>query len=258
MSFPRLNDMAKSGEPSGARPSFDARFCTTHWSAVLAARDRNSSQAEQALAELCQTYWHPLYCYIRRRGNGPGEAEDLTQGFFERLLERHYLGDLQPGRGRFRSFLLAALKHFLANEWDRGQTRKRGGGQVLFSIDDRDAESRYHYEPTDVTTPETLFERRWAFTVLDRVFTRLGDEFRAGQSADLFDDLKPFLSGDHPGAFYRDVAQRFGIKEGTVRVTVHRLRRRYRELLRAEIGNTVGDPAEIDDEIRHLMAVVAA
>lgn len=250
--------MSESGETSGARPSLDASFCTTHWSAVLAARDRDSSQAELALAELCQTYWYPLYAYIRRRGNSPGEAEDLTQGFFERLVQKHYLGDLKPGSGRFRSFLLTALKHFLANEWDRTQTRKRGGGQVIFSIDDRDAESLYRYEPADNASPDTLFERRWAFTVLDRVLTRLGNEFRAGRPGDLFDHLKPFLSGDPPGASYRDISGRFGIKEGTVRVTVHRLRRRYRELLRAEIGNTVGDPAEIDDEIRHLIAVVAA
>lgn len=249
--------MPESGDTSGARPSLDASFCTTHWSAVLAARERDSSQAEQALAELCQTYWYPLYVFIRRRGNGPGEAEDLTQGFFERLLEKHYLGDLQPGTGRFRSFLLTALKHFLANEWDRAQTRKRGGGQVMLSIDHRDAESRYYCEPADVATPDMLYERRWAFTILDRVLTRLGNEFRGSQPADLFDHLQPFLSGDHPGVFYRDVAQRFGIKEGTVRVMVHRLRHRYRELLRAEIGNTVGDPREIDDEIRHLMAVVA-
>ncbi len=250
--------MPESGTNSRARRSPDASFCTTHWSVVLAARDRDSSRAEQALADLCQTYWYPLYAYIRRRGNGPCEAEDLTQGFFERLLEKHYLGDIQPGVGRFRSFLLTALNHFLANEWDRGQTRKRGGGRVIFSIDDRDAESRYRYEPADIATPDTLFERRWAFTVLDRVLSRLGDEVCAGQPADLFDHLKPFLSGDPPGASYRDISRRCGIKDGTLRVTVHRLRRRYRELLRAEIGNTVDDPAEIDDEIRHLIAVVGA
>jgi RNA polymerase sigma factor (sigma-70 family) len=240
----------------GPRLPADAGFRTTHWSAVLTARDRNSSQAQQALTELCQTYWYPLYAYIRRRGNGPTDAEDLTQGFFERLLEKDYLSDLTPGRGRFRSFLLTALKHFLANEWDRAQTRKRGSGMVL-SLDEEEAEQRYKLEAVENVTPETLFEQRWALTVLGRVLARLREEFVAGEKAELFDQLKAFLSADQPGCSYSEIAARTGLKEGTVKVAVHRLRRRYGELLRAEIAETVEDPAEAADEIQHLIAVLS-
>ena len=235
----------------------DSAFHTTHWSAVLTARDKNSAEAQQALAELCQTYWYPLYAYIRRRGSNPTDAEDLTQGFFERLVEKDYLGDLTPGMGRFRSFLLTALKHFLANEWDRAQTRKRGGGQVIFSIESQDGEERYRFEPVEHVTPETLFEQRWALTVLERVLARLRGEFVAGEKAGLFEELKGFLSSDQPGGAYAEIAARTGMKEGTVKVAVHRLRRRYGELLRAEIADTVNDPGEVEDEIRHLIAVIA-
>ena len=234
----------------------EAEFRTTHWSAVLAARDKNSSQAEEALAELCQTYWYPLYAYIRRRGNNPIEAEDLTQGFFARLLEKNYIGDVTPGVGRFRCFLLASLKHFLANEWDRAQTSKRGGGKLIFSLDDQDAEARYQFEPVENVTPETLFEQRWALTVLERVLARLREEFVATEKAELFDQLKIFLSTDQPSCSYAEIAARTGLKEGTVKVAVHRLRRRYGELLRAEIGNTVSEPREVEDEVRHLISVL--
>lgn len=238
--------------------SGNAEFRTTHWSAVLAARDNRSPKAEAALAELCQTYWYPLYAYIRRRGHDPHEAEDLTQGFFERLLEKNYIGDVTPGIGRFRSFLLTSLKHFLANEWDRAQAGKRGGGQVIFSLDDRDAESRYQFEAVEKFTPETLFEQRWALTVLGRVLARLRVEFVASEKADLFDQLKVFLSAEQPGCSYAEVAARTGTKEGTIKVAVHRLRRRYGELLRTEIGHTVNDPREIEDEVRHLISVLSS
>ena len=242
---------------ANADPVRDSGFRTTHWSAVLAARDKNSSQSQQALAELCQTYWYPLYAYIRRRGNNPTDAEDLTQGFFERLLEKDYLGDLTPGMGRFRSFLLTALKHFLANEWDRAQTRKRGGGQVIFSIESQDAEERYRFEPVEHVTPETLFEQRWALAVLERVLARLRAEFAVGEKMGLFEELKGFLSADQPGDAYAEIAARTGMKEGTLKVVVHRLRRRYAELLRAEIADTVNDPGKVEDEIRHLIAVIS-
>src|SRR5262245_5014248 len=221
-------------------------FCTTHWSAVLAARDGSSAHAEKALAELCQTYWYPLYAYVRRRGNDPTEAEDLTQAFFARLLEKNYIGSVTPGVGRFRSFLLTSLKHFLANEWARAQTTKRGGGKIICSLDDHDPEARYQFEPVENVTPETLFEQRWALTVLERVLARLRQEFVATEKAELFDQLKIFISTDEPGCSYAEVAARTGLKEGTAKVAVHRLRRRYGELLRAEIGNTVSEPAEVE------------
>jgi RNA polymerase sigma-70 factor (ECF subfamily) len=255
---PVLPERPPSEGAADANPARDSGFRTTHWSAVLAARDKDSSQAQQALAELCQTYWYPLYAYIRRRGNSPADAEDLTQGFFERLLEKDYLGDLTPGMGRFRSFLLTALKHFLANEWDRAQTRKRGGGQVIFSIESQDAEERYRFEPVEHVTPETLFEQRWALTILERVLARLREEFAAGEKAGLFEELKGFLSADQPGGTYAEIAARTGMKEGTVKVAVHRLRRRYGELLRAEIADTVNDPGEVEAEIRHLIAVISS
>jgi RNA polymerase sigma-70 factor (ECF subfamily) len=243
--------------PSPEKLPADAEFRTTHWSAVLAARDKSSPQAEAALAELCQTYWYPLYAYIRRRGNNPNDAEDLTQGFFARLLEKNYIGDVKPGVGRFRSFLLASLKHFLANEWDRAQTSKRGGGKVIVSLDEADAEARYQFEPVENVTLETLYEQRWALTVLERVLARLRTEFVATEKAELFDRLKIFLSTDQPDCSYAEIATRTGLKEGTVKVAVHRLRRRYGELLRAEIGNTVNDPHEVEDEVRHLISVLS-
>jgi RNA polymerase sigma-70 factor (ECF subfamily) len=244
-----------ASETPAAIPARD--FRTTRWTVVLAAAHRDSSTAQEALAQLCQMYWYPLYAYIRRRGNNPTDAEDLTQGFFERLLEKDYLGDLTPGMGRFRSFLLTALNHYLANEWDRAQTRKRGGDRVIVSLDDQDAETRYQFEPVENVTPETLFEQRWALTVLERVLARLREEFVASEKAGLFDQLKGFLSADQPEGAYRDVAARTGLKEGTVKVAVHRLRRRYGELLRAEIAETVHEPGEVEDEVRHLISVLA-
>jgi RNA polymerase sigma-70 factor (ECF subfamily) len=239
------------------KPPGDAEFRTTHWSAVLAARDKSSAQAQEALAELCQTYWYPLYAYIRRRGNNATEAEDLTQGFFARLLEKNYIGDVTPGIGRFRCFLLASLKHFLANEWDRAQTHKRGGGKAILSLDDQQAETRYQFEPIENVTPETLFEQRWALTVLECVLARLREEFVATEKAELFNQLKVFLSSDQAGSSYAEIAARTGLKEGTVKVAVHRLRRRYGELLRAEIGHTVNQPNEVEDEVRHLISVLS-
>ena len=236
----------------------DAAFHTTHWSAVLAAREGHSSRAQEALGELCRIYWYPLYAYIRRRGNGPPEAEDLTQAFFARLLEKDFIGDLTPGTGRFRSFLLTALKHFLANEWDRSQAQKRGSGKWLLSLDDDQAESRYRVEAVEHTTPETLFEQRWAWAVLDQVFARLRQEFISSEKAELFEHLKGFLSAAKPPSkAYAEVAARTGLKEGTVKVAVHRLRRRYGELLRAQIAQTVDDASQVEDELRYLIQVLA-
>jgi RNA polymerase sigma-70 factor (ECF subfamily) len=209
------------------------------------------------LSDLCQTYWYPLYAYVRRRGNPPEEAADLTQAFFAQLLEKHYLNDVTVGIGRFRSFLLASLKHFLANEWDKAQTQKRGGGRVIVSLDDETAEERFQLEPVDNVTPDFLFERRWACTVLEQVLARLRAEFVATERAGLFDELKVFLSADPPQISYSEIGLRTGLKEPTVKVAVHRLRRRYGELLRAQIATTVRDPRDVEDEVRHLISVLS-
>ena len=197
-------------------------------------------------------------CVVRRRGNPPEEAADLTQAFFARLIEKNYLGDLTPGIGRLRSFLLAVLKHFLANEWDKAQTQKRGGGRAVISLDDDTAEERFQLEPIDRVTPESLFERRWAVTVLEQVLGRLREEFVRSERAALFDELKIFLSADQAQVSYAEVGLRTGLKEATVKVAVHRLRRRYGDLLRAEIASTVQDPREVEDEVRHLIAVLSS
>jgi DNA-directed RNA polymerase specialized sigma24 family protein len=240
-----------------AVPSRDPGFRTTRWSVVLAVRNQDPVQGQRALAELCRTYWYPLYAYIRRRGTSPPDAEDLTQGFFQRLLEKDYLGDLTPGRGRFRSFLLSALKHFLANEWDRSRARKRGGGCLHFSLDQLDAEERYRFEPADLRTPEALYEQGWALAVLDRVLARLREEFASGERGGLFDELKPFLAGEAATGAYEGIGARCGLKVGAIKVAVHRMRRRYGDLLRAEIAATLEDPNDVEDEIRHLLVALA-
>ncbi len=245
-----------SGDPSSAAPA-DVAFHTTHWSVILAAREGPGALAHEALSELCRTYWYPLYAYVRRRGNNPTEAEDLTQAFFARLLEKDFIADLTPGIGRFRSFLLTALKHFLANEWDRVRAQKRGGGRPLLSLDAAEAESRYRIEAVEMTTPETLFEQRWAWTVLERVIAQLRQEFVRTEKAELFEHLKGFLSAGQPQTkAYAEAAARTGLKEGTVKVAVHRLRRRYGELLRAHIAQTVNDPNDVEDELRYLIRIL--
>ena len=230
-----------------------AAFATTHWSRVLTARDRSSPGSTEALNQLCREYWRPLYAYIRRRGYGPEESEDLTQGFFEKLLAKDYLGDLTPGMGRFRSFLLACVKHFLANEWDYARRQKRGGGQVIVSFDAARAEEDYALDPVDTLTPEVVYERRWAMTVLDAVLSRLREQFEESGRGTLFEELKPFLRGAEAPGSYAEVSARTGLKENALRVAVNRLRRRYGELLRDEVARTVADPAEVPEEIRHLI-----
>jgi RNA polymerase sigma-70 factor (ECF subfamily) len=242
--------------PFGPIRNCTAAFQTTEWSAILQARSDDSKAAYSALSHLCQGYWYPLYSYIRRRGNGPEQAKDLTQAFFAQLLEKNYLNELTPGFGRFRSFLLASLNHFLANEWDKAQAQKRGGGTRVISLNDDSAEGRYSLELMDHVTPELLYERRWACTVLEHVLGRLRAEFAAGERAGLFDELKIFLTPDHERVSYAVVAQRTGLKENTVKVAVHRLRRRYGELLRAQIARTVSDPADVEDEVRYLIDVL--
>jgi RNA polymerase sigma-70 factor (ECF subfamily) len=244
-------------QPEFLKPA-GAGFATTHWSIVLAAGDRNSPQARTALAALCSSYWYPLYAFIRRQGHGAEEAQDLTQEFFARLLETDFLGTVDRAKGKFRSFLLACCKHFLANERDRARALKRGGGRTQIPLDFDAAESKYALEARQTLPPEKLFERRWALTLLDQVLSRLREELAHAGKADYFDRLKPYLTGDKTGISYEAFGQRFGMTAGAVKVAVHRLRRRYRELLREEIGRTVIEPAEIDAEIRELFTVLGS
>jgi len=222
----------------------------------LHAGDAQSPSVTAALEQLCQSYWNPLYAYVRRQGHGPEDAQDLTQAFFGRFLEKDYVRRADPDRGRFRTFLLSALKNFLTNEWARGQAAKRGGGQTLLSVDATTAEGRYSSEPVDHVTPENLYEQRWAAALLAQVLARLREELSAAGKQELFDALKGFISDETSLKSYREVAIPLGMTEGAVRVTAHRLRERYRELLRLEVANTVAGPNEVDEELRHLTAVL--
>jgi len=223
---------------------------------VLAVGRDDKERASDALAKLCQTYWYPLYAYVRQRGYAPHDAQDLTQEFFARLLAKNTLGAITREKGKFRSFLLMALKRFLANEWDRAIRLKRGGGQTIISLDEERTEARYVVEPTDDASPEKAFERRWALTLLDQVLKQLEAEFADAGKAALFAELKSFLSGESSVSTYAEIGKRLGMSEANMKVTVHRLRHRFRELLRLEIANTVDSPEAIDDEIRHLFAAL--
>jgi RNA polymerase sigma factor (sigma-70 family) len=242
--------------PVTSQPPGRPFFVTTHWSLVLTAGQSDSTRAHDALAKLCQTYWYPLYAYVRRRGFSPHDAEDLTQGFFAQLLQANSLANVRREKGRFRGFLLAALNHFVANEWDRARARKRGGGKAAISLDAESAESRYKLEPADTLTAERIYERRWALTLLDTVLQQLEREHELSGKMDLFGELRFCLTGERSKLPYAELANRLGMSEGAVKVAVHRLRQRYRELLRAEIAHTVASPEEVDDEIRHLFAVL--
>jgi RNA polymerase sigma-70 factor (ECF subfamily) len=232
------------------------RFDTTHWSVILAARDRGSSEARAALGELCRAYSYPLYAFIRHRGHDHQTAEDFTQSFFARLLESNDLARVDRSKGRFRAFLLAACKNFLANERDRREARKRGGDRVIVSIDRAEAERSYAMEPAHWLTAEALFARRWAILLLDQTMEDLRAEFNQSGQSQRFEALKPTLTGDHVP--YSELAARLNMTVGAVQVAVHRLRQRYREALRARIGATVGDPSQIDDEIRELFAALSS
>jgi RNA polymerase sigma factor (sigma-70 family) len=235
-----------------------SQFATTHWSLVVAARDRTSPQAQEALATLCRAYWYPLYAFVRRQGYDADQAQDLTQEFFTRLLEKDFLSLVDREKGKFRSFLLACCKHFLANERDRANAQKRGGACRLISVDFSTVEGRYGLESSHTLTPERLFERRWALTLLDQVLTKLRQEFSRGAKSELFDRLKIFLTGESRKHAYAEVAKELNRSEGSIKVTVHRLRRRYRELLREEIARTVDDPSQVEAEIRDLFAILAS
>jgi RNA polymerase sigma-70 factor (ECF subfamily) len=230
-------------------PVHSDRFATTHWSMVVNAGGSRSPEASQSLAILCESYWFPIYVFVRRAGHSAEDAQDLTQEFFVRLLDKHFLAAADRNKGRFRTFLLTAVKRFLANEYDRVRAKKRGGGQRIVPLEG--LEARYRQEPADTLTPERIFEQQWALTLLNQVLARLQAEMTAGGKAALFHALKDHLTGGQ-AVSYATTAASLGMTEGAVKVAAHRLRQRYRELLREEIAQTVASPDEIEEEIRYL------
>ena len=235
----------------------DPRFHTTRWSVVLAARGGTEPASREALSELCQTYWAPLYAFVRRRGHAPEEARDLTQSYFLRLLEKKSLKDVTPEAGRFRSFLLVSLKHYLANEWDRDRALKRGGGIQFIELDGEVAESRFRSALADHLTAEQVFERRWALEIIERSIERLRAEFEGAGKLERFEGLLSQLTGDDERT-YRELADQLGMTEGALRVAIHRMRQRIGELLREEVAQTLVAPGDVESEIRHLLSVVGA
>jgi len=227
-------------------------FATTHWTVVLAAGQRQSAAADRALEELCRGYWFPLYAYVRRRGYSKEDAEDLTQAFFARFLEKNYLAGLDAERGRFRAFLLAALKHFLINDWKKSQRVKRGGGEKLLSLDWQSADTQFQVASAAEPSPDKAFDREWALALLGKVIARLQSECEAEGRGSQFAELKIFLTAGKGAMPHAEAAARLDLDEAAVRVLVHRLRKRYRELLRAEIANTLSDPAQVTEELRAL------
>lgn len=248
--------MAGNPFDSGARGGQAAVFATTHWSVVLKAGDTPGDGHTRALDALCQAYWYPLYAYVRRLGQSPHNAQDLTQSFFAYLLENRLLAKANPDLGRFRSFLLGSLKNFMANEWRRQSAQKRDAAQTI-SFDAQDAEERYAIEPVEEATPQSLYEQAWAVAVLDQAMTLLETEYATAGKQTLFEHLAACLQGDRQDSTYAELGAKLAMSEGAVKVAVHRLRQRYRELLRASVANTVADPLEVDGELRHLMDVLS-
>jgi RNA polymerase sigma-70 factor (ECF subfamily) len=245
--------MENDYQPAGTPKDQPRGFATTHWSLVLAAGERGGAESDRALEQLCRAYWTPLYAYVRRRVRDVHEAQDLTQAFFERLLEKRYLVQADPQRGRFRSFLITTFKHFLANEWERARTEKRGGGQVVLSLDYASHDFAAG-DATDKRTPEQLYERQWAIALLNRVMSRLQREMERNGRARQFQTLKEFIGGASQSSYVTASAE-LGMSESAARMATSRLRGRYRELLRDEIAHTVSAPDEIDEEIRDLFAM---
>lgn len=242
---------------NAARPA--PVFVTTHWSAVLAAARNDTDRAHAALEHLCRTYWYPLYAYARRRGYSPADAQDLTQEFFARLLAGNWLATADRERGRFRTFLLSSMQHFLANEWHRAHAKKRGGNQAIVSLDDDAAEQRYRLEPAQTATPESLYERGWALALLNDVLNALETEYQRDGKGAWIEAMRPVLTADRDGLDYGAIASRLGLTETAARVAAHRLRQRYRRLIRASVASTVAAPDEVEEEMRHLFqALVAA
>jgi RNA polymerase sigma-70 factor (ECF subfamily) len=242
---------------NGAAPVRSGEFTTTHWSVVLAAGQGDSPQAAAALESLCRAYWYPLYACVRRRGYGHEDAQDLTQGFLLQLLERRSFARVDRGKGRFRSFLLAALNYFLADEHDRARAQKRGGGAPVLSFDAQVAAQRYGLEPADPLSPDKLFDRQWALALLDQVLARLEREFHEAGKAELFQRLRGFLVAGSGEETCAEAAPQSGLTREAFKKAVQRLRRRYHELFREEVARTLADPAEVEDELRHLCAVMA-
>jgi RNA polymerase sigma-70 factor (ECF subfamily) len=244
-------------EPSSTSAPGDV-FATTHWTVVLAAGQRSTPQSDRALEELCRAYWFPLYAYVRRHGHTKEDAEDLTQAFFARFLEKNYLEGLSAERGRFRAFLLVSLKHFLANEWDKSRCQKRGGGVTPLSLDWQTADTQFQIAATAEPSPDKAFDREWAVALLARVIERLRAECETDGRGKQFAELKIFLTTGKGERSYADAARSLGLDEGAVRVAVHRLRKRYRQLLRDEIAQTLADSADVDEEMRALFGAFSA
>lgn len=232
-------------------------FASTHWSVVLAAADTAAPGGDAALAELCRNYWYPLYAFVRRKGHSAHDAQDLTQAFFARLLEKNYVAQADRARGRFRTFLLTAFNHFLADAWDKARRLKRGGGCELVSFDAVAAEERYRLEPLDQLDAARLYERRWVTTLFDQVLDRLEQELHDSGKQELFDGLRGALLAERTGPSYAQLGTTLGLSEDAVKQAVLRMRRRYRELFREEIAQTVASPREVDDELRRIFAVLS-
>jgi len=256
MTTDRTRRAVENGSDPVAVPP-KACFVTTRWTVVSTAGRNDTPHARDALAQLCRTYWYPLYAYIRRKGHAPPDAEDLTQTFFARLLEEHFVALADREKGRFRSFLLTRLNHFLADEWDRLKAQKRGDGQRPIPLEGGTAETRYRIEPADLRSPDKLFEYRWAVTLLEHVFERLRHEYEDEGKAVLFDEVKGCLTQERAAVPYAEVGARLGMSEGALRVAAHRLRQRYRDVLRAEVADTVSEPEDVEEELRHLFRVLA-
>ncbi len=250
-------------EPSRPAERFDdgvkgapGAFSTTHWSVVLKAGHDSSPDAAQALERLCRTYWYPLYVVVRRRGYSPEDAQDLTQEFFARFLEHKYVALADKSRGKFRTFLLRSLEHFLINEWNKATAVKRGGARQVIAWNEEDAENRYLLERADDAAPDKIFEKRWAMSLLNEVMGRLREEYSEPGRRQLFDSLKVSVWGEPTDTSYQEIGAKLGMAEGALKVAAHRLRQRYRELLRTEVARTVSSAAEVDEELRHLAAVL--
>ncbi len=245
-----------SSSSAGPGHGGPGRFATTQWSLVLAAGQRGSKGAEEALAQLCSLYWYPVFAFVRRQGHPADEAEDLTQGFFTRIIEKGDLGDADRSRGRFRSFLMTACQHFLSNQRDRARAQKRGGGRLPISIDVAAAEGRYERALAHAETPERLYDRQWCLTLLDGVLDGLRDDYEAAGKKRVFDRLRDFLTADDDAGTHEEAARELGMTGAAVKVAVHRLRRRYRDELRRRVADTVESAGDVEDEIRHLLTTL--